>query len=484
MQPGFQERFSACAADGAVGGGGAGVGKSAGLLIEPLRWVHLPGFTGLILRRDQRDLERPGGLWPKAQQLYPAFGAELKSAEYLARFESGATIQFGYYNPKTYEEDFQGPELGYLGLDELTHFPEKVVQFLIGRLRSPALQGVGVRPYWRATVNPDRRSWVRRLVDWWVAQPPGPGYAIPERAGVLRYYLRRGGQMVWGDTREELLAQFPRTKPEHVRSFTYVPGKLSENRFLGADYEGALLELDEHLQARLIDGDWNAEPPSGALFRSDWLKELAAAPAGGSWLWVWDLAATAEAEASTNSSFTAGLLMGLVDGKVVIADAEIGRWDAAEVEERVVRKAQETRDLTRRVRICRERAGAGKAQLEHYVRLLQGFDVVGDVESGEKEVRLRPLVAQARHGHFGYVRGPWNETFKTHLLGLPSRPDDVGDAASAGYADLAELGAPFSEAAVEAVVAANPALITPGGSAPRFGAAPRTGVGGGRFRLK
>ena len=44
----------------------------------------------------------------------------------------------------------------------------------------------GVRPYIRATCNPDADSWVADFLSWWI--DPESGHPIRERAGVLRYF--------------------------------------------------------------------------------------------------------------------------------------------------------------------------------------------------------------------------------------------------------------------------------------------------------
>lgn len=45
-----------------------------------------------------------------------------------------------------------------------------------------------------------------------------------------------------------------------------------------------------------------------------------------------------------------------------------------------------------RIWLCRERAGAGKAQLGHYQRLLRGWEVDGEPETGKKSTRWGPAV--------------------------------------------------------------------------------------------
>src|SRR5437870_5506170 len=47
-------------------GGAAGGGKSQALLMAALQYVHVPGYSALILRRDTRRLGLAGGLIPRS----------------------------------------------------------------------------------------------------------------------------------------------------------------------------------------------------------------------------------------------------------------------------------------------------------------------------------------------------------------------------------------------------------------------------------
>jgi len=472
-QAGYQEEIAACGADGALGGGAVGAGKSLSLLLEPLRWIHLPGFTAAILRKEKVDLLKAGGLWHKAKQLYPAFGGDPHETDLSVTFDSGAMIHFDYVDPRKFERQHQGPEFGFLGLDELTHFTRAEWMHLLTRIRCPALTGIGVRPYWRATCNPDPDSWVRELVDWWI----GPdGWPLADRAGVVRYYLRPGGKEIWADTAEELLRRFPRKQRRHVKSFAFVPGRLEENQYVGDEYDGNIEEQDEEVALRWR-GNWNARSVKGKIFRPEWFLDhvgrikpqllVDRIPEGATLIRPWDLAATAEAECSseTSHSWTAGPLLGLHEGLVYFGPAMLGRWDGGAVEQVVTETAKiDGPDV--RIWFCRERAGAGKSQLQHYVRLLQGHQVDGEPETGAKDVRLQPLATQAKFGHFRFVRdeaAPAREdgrewagvaTLIRHLLRLPDKPNDVGDAAAAGYAQLCGDGDTDREVADLAIAAA------------------------------
>jgi len=68
----------------------------------------------------------------------------------------------------------------------------------------------GVRPYIRATCNPDADSWVANFLAPWI--DPETGFPIPERVGVLRYYVRVAEKIVWADRPEDLRQYLPQPK--------------------------------------------------------------------------------------------------------------------------------------------------------------------------------------------------------------------------------------------------------------------------------
>lgn len=549
-QEGFQEDFLLCTAAGALGGGAVGAGKSAILLLDALRHVEVPGFTALILRREKTDLERADGLWHKSHQLFPFFGGKPDKSELKWTFKTrsvDSTIQFGHIDPHDWEQQHQGSRACFIGFDELTHFTLEQVLYLISRNGTSC----SVPAYWRATCNPDADSWVRRWVDWWIADAGhdgpvighpeltggAPGWPRADRAGVPRYYAAQGGAVVWGGDVDEVLAQVGGLDPEAVQSFTFLPGQLEQNRFQDARYRGKVLA---QTQAARWLGWWNAARAVGKAFKRDWFLDATgrirpdrlvdAAPPGTVWCRAWDLAATPEAECQswTSHSHTAGPLVGLSPaGDLYIADLDLGRWSAGVVEQVVADAAARDRARFGRVRthFCREHAGAGKAILDGMVRLLAGHDVEGEPETGDKGARLRPLLAQAEHGHVYFVRpqpdpdrwltadgryvlehvdgaqlvqerpgqpgraapgpgGDWIEAWLRHMLSLTispdgkavSKPNDVADGMTAAQRVLAGLGRPIAAGDLAAVIEANPIL-----SGGRTGAGPSQPAGRGRF---
>ena len=100
------------------------------------------------------------------------------------RWPHGSKIKFSHLQLETTVHDWQGAQIALICFDELTHFTAYQFFYMVSRNRSTC----GVKPYIRATCNPDADSWVAEFLAWWIDHETG--YPIPERVGVLRYYIR------------------------------------------------------------------------------------------------------------------------------------------------------------------------------------------------------------------------------------------------------------------------------------------------------
>jgi hypothetical protein len=82
--------------------------------------------------------------------------------------------------------------------DELTHFLAH--QFFDIVTRKPLdLRCAALYP---RDLQPGAASWVADFFSWWI--DPESGYPLPERAGVLRYFIRIGDKIERADRAEEL----------------------------------------------------------------------------------------------------------------------------------------------------------------------------------------------------------------------------------------------------------------------------------------
>ena len=184
-QSGAQTAFLASKADIVIYGGAAGGGKTWAMVVEPLRHIHLPKFTATVFRRNYTQIHNPGGLWDETMSLYPYFKGTPVITRSEWQFPSGAYVRFGHLSEENTVLAYQGAQIALLCFDEITHFTKYQYNYMLSRNRSLC----GIKPYVRATCNPDADSWVRDYIDWWIDD--STGYPIKERSGVLRYMIRQ-----------------------------------------------------------------------------------------------------------------------------------------------------------------------------------------------------------------------------------------------------------------------------------------------------
>ncbi len=194
----------------ALYGGAAGGGKSSALLMAALQYVHIPGYAALILRRTFADLSLPGAIMDRAHDWLHGTGAKWNGQDKRWTFPSGATLTFGYCETAKDVYRYQGMEVQFVGVDELTQWPEQSYRYLMSRLRR--LEGSAVPVRARAASNPGGigHDWVRR--------------------------------------------RFVEANDTERR---FVPANLSDNPHVDAvSYRKSLAQLDENTRRQLEDGIW------------------------------------------------------------------------------------------------------------------------------------------------------------------------------------------------------------------------------------
>lgn len=439
-QAGPQERFLASSADIAIYGGAAGGGKTWALLMEPLRHIANPEFGGVIFRRQSTQITNEGGLWDEARKLYPLLGGEPKSSPKLQYvFPSGARVSFGHLNAEDSVLDWQGSQIPFIGYDELTHFSRAQFFYMLSRNRSTS----GVAPYVRATCNPDANSWVADFISWWIDQRTG--YAIPERAGVVRWFVRRDDVIHWGDSPDELVAATGCDGPD-CKSVTFIPASLDDNPALlrrDPGYRANLMAQSLVERERLLRGNWKIKPAAGLYFRRGDVRILPDVPddiIAETWVRGWDLAATQPSEANPDPDYSAGVRMARRrGGRIVITHIDRFRLNAARVRARIRTHAEA--NPHDRIALPEDPGQAGKDQADSYVRELEGFRVVRARATKDKVARAEPLAAQWQAGNVDVVAGAWNEAFFAELEAFPDGThDDQVDAAAVAFLKLPPAG--------------------------------------------
>lgn len=454
-QAGPQTRFLASPADLTIYGGSAGGGKSWSLLAEPLRHVDVPQFGGVVFRRTTVQIRIKGGLWDESKVLYGPTGAIPREATLKWRFPSGMDMTFAHLEHDNTVYDYQGAQIPYIGFDELTHFSRQQFLYMLSRNRSTC----GVRPYMRATCNPDPDSFILPdFVDWYLikaddpicgkkdpSDPTGqriyePGLPHPKRAGKVRWFLNIEDELRWANSPGELRRQYGRHK--RPLSFSFIPAYLSDNKILmrkDPSYSAKLDALTKVDQKRLKDGNWYYRAQAGDYFQEGWFPVVDEIPGGFvKVIRAWDRAATRPNPLNPNPDWTRGVLL------YVYADGTYCIGDVASIQDtpgNVMKFIQQTaeRDTANvAIRAFQDPASAGKMEAEHFVRSLQGYDVEVLQVSSDKATRAKPVSSQAQLGGMRVLRAHWNKAFFKELVDFCEDDskydhDDIVDALALAY---------------------------------------------------
>lgn len=414
------------------------VSKTWSLLLEPLRHISNPQFGAVVFRRTSPQITAEGGLWAEAETIYPLLGAKAKqSAPLQWVFPSGATVSMSHMQHGNNRFDWQGSQVPLFLWDELPHFTKRQFMYMFSRNRSTC----GVRPYIRATCNPvppeDKTGgWIHEFVSWYIGDD---GYAIPERSGVIRWFIMANDSLRWADSRDALIAQYPDSEP---KSFTFIRSDVYDNKILlekDPGYLANLKALPLYEQEQLLKGNWLVKPAAGKVFNRSWFEIVDAVPAGGYTVRFWDLAASEKKIASSDPDYTADVKMKLVNDTYYILDSNEDRMEPAATDTAMKNRAlQDGKAVS--VRFEMEGGASGKRDARTIVSMLDGFDIKGVRPQGDKITRSKGLASQALAGNVKLLRGSWNDRWLNHMHGQPDLAhDDTMDASSGAYNELQKL---------------------------------------------
>lgn len=230
----------------ALYGGAAGGGKTDALLMAAAQYIHVPGYSALILRRTFPELAKPNSIMDRAKQWWLPLGVDWSERDKRFTFPSGANITFGYLDTERDKYQYQSAEFQCIIFDELTEFPAEWYSFLFSRLRKTV--GIQVPLRMRAGTNPGGigHDWVHRRFVNDSTRLPGcefvpaqlrdnpsvdPSYAesLAKLDPVVRrqleegIWVRDGGGLVYGQFQEARNC-LPVLMGRETESWTYLLG--------------------------------------------------------------------------------------------------------------------------------------------------------------------------------------------------------------------------------------------------------------------
>ena len=318
--------------------------------------------------------------------------------------------------------------------DELTHFSEKQFFYMLSRNRSTC----GVKPYVRATCNPDADSWVAKFIAWWI--DPETGYPIKERSGVKRYFTRVDDTVIWGDTAEEC-AEKSGVDISLCKSVTFIASSIHDNKaLLAADpsYLASLNPLSLVERERLLNGNWKIKPAAGLYFPRNGIRIVKTIPDKLlTSVRAWDLAATEITTSNKDPDRTCGTLWGRMrNGQYIILDGIRVAKNAANVRDLIVSTAKQDKTMygTSKIFIPQDPGQAGKDQSRSYAKILTGYSFMSNPVTGNKITRAEPMAAQWQNGNIYMLEGEWNKPYLDEMDGFPDLlHDDYVDSSSDGF---------------------------------------------------
>jgi predicted phage terminase large subunit-like protein len=356
-------------------------------------------------------------------------------------FAKGGILQLLHLQHSNDVLDHQGKEYAFVGFDELTHFERSQMWYMVSRMRTMS----GVRAYMRCTTNPDPDSFVAELIAWWIDQETG--LPVPERSGLLRWFIRRGDELMWADTREELL-QFC-IDGEQPLSLTFIHARLSDNPALEkADpgYRARLMALPEVERERLMGGNWKVRADGGRFIRREFFEDRYTLPPESLSIFGASDYGVSEAADGKNPDFTEHGIFGVgPDDRLYVLDWWYGQttadvWIDAKLdmmakwkpltwfgEGGVIRKSVEPflnkRMMERRVYCSIE-------WINHVSQRGQGSSKQGfaDASKRAKAVRARSFQARAAQKRIVFpADAPWAGHVIDQCVGFPNGKDDAFD---------------------------------------------------------
>lgn len=312
---------------------------------------------------------------------------------------------------------------------------EQQFWYMLSRNRSLS----GVRPYVRATTNPDADSWVAKMIDWWIDDLTG--YPIYERGGVVRWFARIENELKWADDPAELREQYG----VDPKSFTFIPSSIFDNKILMEADPGYMANLQAQTlveQERLLKGNWRIRAEAGKVFNRTWYEIVPYQSDIGKVCRFFDFAATEKKLKGQDPDYTATVRMRKDGNRFIVEHAEQRRMSPPDIDAWVYELVEADRaslssSTEYLVRWEIEPGSAGIRENYRMVTALAGYDAGGERATGDKLTRAKGLAAQSSIGNVKLLRGSWNDMWLTHMHHQPDWPhDDLMDASSGAFNQL------------------------------------------------
>lgn len=185
-------------------------------------------------------------------------------------------------------------------------------------------------------------------------------------------------------------------------------------------------------------------PKDSGMFSRHWFEIVEAAPAKAKRVRYWDRAATVPKH-GTDPDYTVGLRMAKDDDGILYIEDIVRLRDSALMVQKAIQNTAKADGVLCKIGLEQDPGQAGKGEVEHIIRQLQGYNVSAIRVTKDKTARATPVSAQAQAGNVKLVRGPWNDTFLKEVELFPfGKHDDQVDCLSGAGQMLFQTGIDYA----------------------------------------
>lgn len=353
-------------------------------------------------------------MWDVARKMYAPFKPKFREDMMVASFPSGAVIQFKTCAADRDISNFDGGQYSLVVFDEAQWHSQEQIMYLLSRIRSEAKGPHKLV----CTCNPHPDSFLLKFTNWYLDQDTG--IPIDEKSGTTRYFAQYRGDLVFGDSVEELKDKYGDVNP---MSYTFISANIYSNPVLmerDPSYVRRLENLKRSERDRLLYGSWYARETASKYFKREWLSfvdypELNAVKR----VRCWDLAGSVVSEVNRDPDYTCSVLMSRTkEGVYTIEDAYRFRALSGDVINEIVKTS--LRDGVDEVQVVIPlEIGPGRSWSQHLMRTLAENGIASKFAqvSGHrgKIQRFLPFCSLAESGSVRILRGDWNEWYLNEL---------------------------------------------------------------------
>jgi predicted phage terminase large subunit-like protein len=421
-----QEVALTCTSKIVLIGGAKGGGKSFALRLAPLYNIDKKGYHAVIFRRTLAQCKKPGGLWDKSYDIYPYLGGVERVSELKWLFSSGATIQFSHLQRDISYRDWFGTETAFYGFDQLEEFTREQFFNILGCMRTTANCETQIM----ASMNPDNNSWVRELVDPWIADD---GYVDLEKNCKEFYFVIEDGLIKWVDK-----------SVQNAIAITYISADIWDNPALLESDPNYLINLqsqakvdrERFLGIKGRGGNWNVKPVAGKIFKYAWFRVIDSVDSVKfeKVCRFWDFAMSLRE--TKDDDYIVGGLMARFKDEYLVLDVYRTRLPPADVDKLVLKIAAADAAKYRNyfIRWQQDPGSAGVKETYFLRQKLLAYDANGIFTNESKIDRVKPFSRAVEVGLVSFKSGQWNNQTFAELENFPdAKHDDIVDYLSGGF---------------------------------------------------